>query len=817
MQTSKTHQGLSGVRTVIKMKKCLCFFLILTLFSPTIAFGAGLTAGENTSAVYIGKDGSIRQTWYDVDIVLEGCEWIVGVNGDYVYYQVANAEDEMGNASSSLFRAELYKQENEATAGEAVDETQIPTFAKTPELVADKVSGRAEMDANSGYIYYVNPDDMRTLRVVTWYPTIGKVDVAACALTSPIQSMYMTANGLALDTDDGGYLYLQLLSSAIPVSSDAENIKSTEMHSGFEIVLTDAGTLLLRADIVNNISVEIDKEVLAYTIYNNSIYYLRRTRWLSEINRFDLTTQTTSVLCRMLRELLPQIVAASDKLYVIDGEYTVYHVSPETGKYATYMLLSEPYVGYDEYEPMLSASGGELLVYDRRKDGTEQPKFYYNVYVGSQERPTVTPSPSPSPSPSPTPTATPTPPPVVYNELKRGSSGSDVRDLQTKLIDLGYLVDTVDGKFGAKVQAAVEQVQFDYDLEVTGVASNDFLHMLYDGAIAAYDEYIPLESGDRNVRVVKMQTRLRELGFLAATADGIYGQATKTAVALFQKQNGLPETGAADRETLKALYADTAPQNTAYIDLQVGDSGIRVAELVDRLIELYYLPSSKRGSVYTANVEQAVKAYQARSYQWQSGTASAYTLSRLFSDNAVENSDYIDLQYGDQNERVRQLQTRLISLGFMSSYADGKFGTATKTAVSAFQKSAGLTSNGIATTETQSRLFSQNAPTPTPTPTPKPETFRSAGANRVARVSKSIINVYEQPSTSSNVVGTMSYYTEAQLLATSTSWARVKNAFGEIGYLLLSDISIIFVKHTATPRATPSPTPTFMYVSGDSY
>ena len=43
--------------------------------------------------------------------------------------------------------------------------------------------------------------------------------------------------------------------------------------------------------------------------------------------------------------------------------------------------------------------------------------------------------------------------------LEVGSSGADVKKVQQKLIDWGYLNGTADGKYGAKTQAAVKRFQ----------------------------------------------------------------------------------------------------------------------------------------------------------------------------------------------------------------------------------------------------------------------------------------------------------------------------------------------------------------------
>ncbi|NLT58120.1 MAG: spore cortex-lytic enzyme [Clostridiales bacterium] len=53
-----------------------------------------------------------------------------------------------------------------------------------------------------------------------------------------------------------------------------------------------------------------------------------------------------------------------------------------------------------------------------------------------------------------------------------GSRGEEVRQIQTKLRDLGYDVGTVDGIYGSKTQAAVRKFQADRGLTVDGIAGS---------------------------------------------------------------------------------------------------------------------------------------------------------------------------------------------------------------------------------------------------------------------------------------------------------------------------------------------------------
>ena len=110
-------------------------------------------------------------------------------------------------------------------------------------------------------------------------------------------------------------------------------------------------------------------------------------------------------------------------------------------------------------------------------------------------------------------------------------------------------------------------------------------------------QYKALSRGNTGLRVTIMQDRLRALGYLADSADGIYGERTQEAVALFQEENVLSGNGSATRETLQRLYASNASACQSYIYMERGDTGYRVRELNERLKELYYYEGTP-GSTY---------------------------------------------------------------------------------------------------------------------------------------------------------------------------------------------------------------------------
>ncbi len=65
----------------------------------------------------------------------------------------------------------------------------------------------------------------------------------------------------------------------------------------------------------------------------------------------------------------------------------------------------------------------------------------------------------------------------------------------------------------------------------------------------------------RTEEVLKLQERLKELGYYDDVVDGQFGQNTQDAVIAFQTKNGLDADGYAGEKTLAVLYSDEAIPN----------------------------------------------------------------------------------------------------------------------------------------------------------------------------------------------------------------------------------------------------------------
>ena len=150
---------------------------------------------------------------------------------------------------------------------------------------------------------------------------------------------------------------------------------------------------------------------------------------------------------------------------------------------------------------------------------------------------------------------------VEYVTLKSGSSGSAVTKLQKRLEELGYFDGAVSGNYSALTTAAVKRFQAAANLSTSGIADAATQSALYSsGAKSSSIWNTSLSKGSSGENVVRLQTRLIYLGYLADSADGSYGSMTATAVSAYQKAMGIKATGTADSKTLRSIFSSDAKE-----------------------------------------------------------------------------------------------------------------------------------------------------------------------------------------------------------------------------------------------------------------
>ena len=282
-------------------------------------------------------------------------------------------------------------------------------------------------------------------------------------------------------------------------------------------------------------------------------------------------------------------------------------------------------------------------------------------------------------------------------EPAAGMSAEEIGSLESRLNALGYLASAPDGAFDADTQLALESFQQANGLDVTGQPDRATLDKLNGEAVSrqdylrrfteAYQDMAPLKNGDISNQVQTMQRRLKELGYFSGGADGVFGDATQTAVERFQMVNGLEVTGVADGMTLMRLMADvpiTWQSFLSEMSAASGDAGLNVYVLQRRLAEMGYFEGDCTGS-FSDMTQKAVTQFQADNGLESTGIADADTWSAIYSGAAVTRRRDDVITLGDSGDRVRQIQQQLAALGYFTREVTGSYGHTTMTAVRLFQ------------------------------------------------------------------------------------------------------------------------------------
>ncbi len=140
-------------------------------------------------------------------------------------------------------------------------------------------------------------------------------------------------------------------------------------------------------------------------------------------------------------------------------------------------------------------------------------------------------------------------PPSAEEALSRyGSTGTEVRRIQTALKRQGYYTGSVDGIYGSGTESAVRKFQAAKGLSVDGICGTNTLSALGIGGSSS-----ALRKGSTGSGVRQIQQRLRNWGYYSGSVDGIFGSATESAVRNFQSKNGLEVDGICGVRTLSAM------------------------------------------------------------------------------------------------------------------------------------------------------------------------------------------------------------------------------------------------------------------------
>jgi N-acetylmuramoyl-L-alanine amidase len=142
------------------------------------------------------------------------------------------------------------------------------------------------------------------------------------------------------------------------------------------------------------------------------------------------------------------------------------------------------------------------------------------------------------------------------NTIRIGDVGEPVRDVQHRLVSLGFRVDPgeLEGWFGPTTQRAVREFQQQRGLPSDGLVGPDTWGELVEAGYRLGDRTLYLRSpASRGDDVRELQRRLNALGFDAGKEDGIFGQRTSDGAMEFQRNVGARPDGIVGLDTVGTL------------------------------------------------------------------------------------------------------------------------------------------------------------------------------------------------------------------------------------------------------------------------
>jgi len=214
--------------------------------------------------------------------------------------------------------------------------------------------------------------------------------------------------------------------------------------------------------------------------------------------------------------------------------------------------------------------------------------------------------------------------------LMNGTSGDDVKEIQQRLYELGYLDSSsqVTGYFGDLTEQAVKKLQELNKIKVDGKVGAETFNLLYSDSVTPnYYSY-----GEESEAVKKYQKRLKDLGYLTTEPDGKYGKDTLAAIRQFQSRNNLVVDGYLGPSTRRALDSSSARPNA----ISLGDSGDAVTRVQTLLYEYNYLKKSHITGYFGEITEKAVKLFQKNNGLTADGDVGRKTMNALTGDKVVK-------------------------------------------------------------------------------------------------------------------------------------------------------------------------------------
>lgn len=219
--------------------------------------------------------------------------------------------------------------------------------------------------------------------------------------------------------------------------------------------------------------------------------------------------------------------------------------------------------------------------------------------------------------------------------------GDDVKEVQIRLNYLGYYQSGIDGEFGLGCDKAVRQFQTNNGLSSDGSCGPATYNALFSNSAIPRTLSLtnPTMKGDD---VVRVQQKLKNLGYYTSSVDGEFGLGSKSAAIQFQTVNGLDPDGYFGPASHKKLMTNPKPNNSSGFTRALyltnpTMKGDDVKKVQQRLKDLGYYTDAIDGE-FGLNSDSSVRSFQGKNGLEVDGSCGPATWNKLFSSSAISNS-----------------------------------------------------------------------------------------------------------------------------------------------------------------------------------
>lgn len=262
---------------------------------------------------------------------------------------------------------------------------------------------------------------------------------------------------------------------------------------------------------------------------------------------------------------------------------------------------------------------------------------------------------------------------------------ASAKDIQQRLIDLGYLQGTADGVIGPRSTEAIQLFQRLNGLPVSQKANDATLARLFSEEALAVPA--SLSSGSRGEAVENLQRQLLRFGFFDGEVDGSYGQSTTAAVRDFQQHlidqgytDGIEVSGVASPLTQFCLFNERYSTYLRDVTADISDS--EVLRIERRLFRLGYTDLPADDTLDECSLA-ALELFKQQTGIITFATADREIIDALFSESAPAASHCVPhaIAFGDSGTVVGDVEAALVRGGMMIKYPTGTYGSGMEEAV----------------------------------------------------------------------------------------------------------------------------------------